>query len=76
VKTARVRPWESFRKQAEKRLRILEAARSTNDLAILNSNRFEALSGNRLGQFSIRINERWRICFTWPADDLRARLGA
>ena len=65
----RVREWEAFRDQAEKRLRILDAACSTGDLAALNSNRFEALRGKRKGQFSIRINERWRICFVWSKDD-------
>jgi proteic killer suppression protein len=62
----RVPVFEAFRHQAEKRLRILEAATSFKDLRDLRSNRFEALTGDRSGQFSIRINERWRICFTWP----------
>ena len=52
--------------QAEKRLRILDTATSLSDLGALNSNRLEALLGNRKGQFSIRINDRWRICFEWP----------
>jgi proteic killer suppression protein len=60
-----VRRFEPFRRQAEKRLRILDAAASPRDLAQLNSNRLEALRGNRQGQFSIRINDRWRICFNW-----------
>ena len=64
----RVRGWEPFRRQAEKRLRILDAAASLGDLATLNSNRLEALKGNRKGQYSIRINEQWRICFEWPKD--------
>jgi toxin HigB-1 len=34
----------------------------------LNSNRFEALSGNRQGQYSIRINQQWRVCFEWAED--------
>ena len=59
----KVRQWESFRKQAEKRLRILDAATALADLAALNSNRLEALKGNRKGQYSIRINSQWRICF-------------
>ena len=63
-----VRRWESFRRQAEKRLRILDAATSLRDLAMLNSNRLEALKGARQGQYSIRINDRWRICFDWPKD--------
>ncbi len=45
----RVRQWEAFRRQAEKRLRILAAATSLGDLAALNSNRLEALMGNRKG---------------------------
>jgi proteic killer suppression protein len=58
-----------FRQQVEKRLRILDAATSLGDLAALNSNRLEALRGNRVGQYSIRINGRWRICFRWPKDE-------
>lgn len=64
----KVRKWEPFRHQAEKRLRILDAATKPGDLATLNSNRFEALKGNRNGQYSIRINSQWRICFKWPKD--------
>ena len=63
-----VRKWEPFRKQAEKRLRILDAATALGDLAALNSNRLEGLKGNRKGQHSIRINAQWRICFKWPKD--------
>ncbi|MDZ4797818.1 MAG: type II toxin-antitoxin system RelE/ParE family toxin [Bryobacteraceae bacterium] len=65
----KVRHWEPFRRQAEKRLRILDAAASLNDLAALNSNRLEALKGNRKGQYSIRINAQWRICFKWARDE-------
>ncbi len=65
----RVRQWEPFRKQAEKRLRILDAATSLGDLAALNSNRLEALRGNRQGQYSIRINVQWRVCFEWPKEE-------
>ena len=64
----KTRKWDSFRRQAEKRLRILDAATSLGDLAALNSNRLEALKGNRKGQYSIRINDQWRICFEWPRD--------
>ena len=59
---------EPFRRQAEKRLRILESASSLGDLAALNSNRLKGLKGDRKGQFSIRINDQWRICFEWPGD--------
>ena len=61
----RVRRWEPIRRQAEKRLRILDAATSLGDLAVLNANRLEALKGDRKGQYSIRINDQWRICFEW-----------
>jgi proteic killer suppression protein len=65
----KVRRWEPFRRQAEKRLRILDAATSLADLAALNSNRLEILKGDRKGQHSIRINGPWRICFQWPKDE-------
>jgi toxin HigB-1 len=58
----------AFRLQAEKRLRILDAATNVSDLAALNSNRLETLKGDRKGQYSIRINRQWRICFEWPKD--------
>lgn len=61
--------FHSFKTQAEKRLRILDAATSLNDLRALPSNRLEALKGDRAGQFSIRINDQWRICFSWQGSD-------
>lgn len=54
-----------FQRQAEKRLRILEAAESLNSLRMVPSNRFEALNGDRKGQYSIAVNMQWRICFRW-----------
>ena len=65
----KVRQRETFRRQAEKRLRILDAATSLGDLATLNSNRLEGLKGNRKGQFSIPINDQRRVCFEWPKDE-------
>ncbi len=62
----RVPRFEGFRHQAEKRLRVLEAAVRLQDLARLPGNRLETLSGDRQGQYSIRINQQWRICFEWP----------
>jgi toxin HigB-1 len=62
----RVRDFQAFELQLKKRLAILEDAQSQNDLRLLPSNHFEALSGNRKGQFSIRINKQWRLCFEWP----------
>ena len=54
-----------FQRAAEKALRKLEAAEELYDLRSPPSNRFEALKGERKGQYSIRINDRWRLCFTW-----------
>jgi proteic killer suppression protein len=62
----RVKEFQAFERQAYKRLEILEAAPHIQALRMLPSNRFEALHGDRAGQFSIRINEQWRICFEWP----------
>jgi proteic killer suppression protein len=61
-----VKEFSSFTRQAEMRLDRLEAATSLADLAALPGNRLEALKGDRAGQFSIRINDQWRICFSWP----------
>jgi proteic killer suppression protein len=63
-----VRPFQGFARQGWKRLEILNAAMSLADLAALPSNRLEALRGDRKGQYSIRINQQWRICFEWPTD--------
>ena len=60
-----VRAFQGIEKQAGRRLAILDAATSITDLRNLPSNRFEALHGDRQGQFSIRINIQWRICFEW-----------
>ena len=65
----RVKEFQSFMRQAEKRLRILDAADSLDSLKLLPSNRFKSLIGDRQGQYSIRINDQWRICFEWPDDD-------
>jgi len=64
----RIPQFEPFRRQAEKRLRLLEAAKSLTDLRQLPGNRLEALKCDRQGQYSIRINDQWRICFEWPTD--------
>lgn len=61
----RIKRWLAFAKQAEKRLQILDSSTCLDDLRYLPSNRLEALSGNRKGQYSIRINKQWRICFKW-----------
>jgi toxin HigB-1 len=61
----RVKPVEPFRHQAENRLFRLETATNVVELAALRGNRLEKLGGDRKGQWSIRINDQWRICFRW-----------
>jgi len=50
---------------ALRRLRLLNQAQVLQDLRVPPGNRLEALMGDRVGQYSIRINDQWRICFTW-----------
>lgn len=66
AKGGRVKEFQAFQEQAERRLDILEAAIFRRDLMQLPSNRFETLGGDRRGQCSIRINRQWRVCFEWP----------
>lgn len=54
---------------ARRKLLYLHRARSLQDLRVPPGNRLEGLKGNRKGQHSIRINERWRICFVWTRAD-------
>ena len=56
-----------IRRTAQRKLAILHAAVDLNDLRTPPGNRLEALKGSRAGQHSIRINDQWRICFTWSA---------
>jgi proteic killer suppression protein len=62
----RVKAFSGIERPARLKLDRLEAATAVKDLAALPGNRFEALAGDRKGQYSIRINDRWRICFAWP----------
>jgi len=64
----RVAAFQAFAAQAVRRLTLLTSAKSLDDLAGLPSNRLESLRGDREGQFSIRINAQWRICFRWSTD--------
>jgi proteic killer suppression protein len=61
----RVKAFFSVERRARLKLDRLEAAVTIQDLAALPGNRFEALAGDRRGQYSIRINDQWRICFEW-----------
>jgi proteic killer suppression protein len=63
-----VREFQAFARQAEKRLRILDAADTLRALQMLPSNRLEALKGDHQGPYSIRINQPWRVCFEWRED--------
>jgi proteic killer suppression protein len=65
----RVPAFEGFRRQAETRLDRLEAAPHLRALRGFAGNRLESLTGDRRGQYSIRINDQWRICFDWPEGD-------
>jgi proteic killer suppression protein len=65
----RVADFQRFEQQALRRLSVLRDASCIEDLMALRSNRFEALGGSRRGQFSIRINEQWRICFAFHDGD-------
>lgn len=63
----RVREFSGFARQAELRLDRLDSAQSLADLAALPGNKLQALKGSRAGQYSIRINDQWRLCFEWPS---------
>jgi len=62
----RVKAFSGIERPARLKLDRLEAATTLQDLRILPGNRFEWLAGRRRGQYSIRINDQWRICFEWP----------
>jgi proteic killer suppression protein len=62
----RIKAFSGVERAAQLKLDRLDAAVELRDLAALPGNRFEALKGDRKGQYSIRINDRWRICFEWP----------
>ena len=64
----RVTRFVNFLAAAERKLTMLNAATELRDLRSPPGNMLEALSGNRLGQYSIRINKQWRICFVWTDD--------
>lgn len=61
---------QAIQHRARVKLEVLDAAESLDDLRIPPSNRLEALSGDRRGQHSIRINQQWRICFVWRTENV------
>ncbi len=60
---------EHIQRRAQIKLMMLHNAMNLNDLRVPPGNRLEALSGDRNGQHSIRINDQWRICFIWDGGD-------
>lgn len=61
----RVKHFTNIAEVARRKLRQLEIAARLDDLRVPPGNRLEALKGNRAGQHSIRINDQWRLCFSW-----------
>ena len=58
-----------IQRRARAKLLVIDAAKRIDDLRVPPGNRLEALSGDRQGQHSIRINDQWRICFLWRDDE-------
>ena len=63
--------FRAFERIARRKLLLLHRAKVLDDLRVPPGNRLEALRGNRKGQYSIRINDQWRICFVWAQGDAR-----
>ena len=64
-----VRRFQAVERTARRKLEALNAATSLADLSFVPGNRLEALRGDREGQYSIRINDQWRLCFEWSGRD-------
>jgi proteic killer suppression protein len=67
-----VKRFSGIEKAARVKLKLLNAVTSLEDLRSPPGNRLEGLSGNRDGQYSIRINQQWRICFFWKQNNAHA----
>ena len=63
------RRWAAIARVALRRLRLLHQARTLDDLRVPSGNRLEALQGDRAGEYSMRVNDQYRICFRWENDD-------
>ncbi|NQV82459.1 MAG: type II toxin-antitoxin system RelE/ParE family toxin [Rhodospirillales bacterium] len=63
-----VKRFSAIERVARMKLAIIDSADTLNDLRVPPANRLEALKGDRKGQYSIRINDQFRICFRWKAD--------
>ena len=62
--------WKAIERQARRKLLYLNTAKKLDDLRQPPGNRLEALKGDRKGQYSIRINDQWRLCFIWEDGDV------
>lgn len=65
----RVRRFGGIERAAHRKLLLIDSAPRLEDLKVPPGNRLEALKGDRAGQWSIRINDQWRICFVWKNED-------
>jgi len=63
------RKFRAVERRALRKLDMLDAASDLRTLGAIPGNRLERLRGDREGQYSIRINDQWRVCFTWRAGD-------
>lgn len=63
------RRFKAFERAAVRKLQMLDDATDLGDLAAIPGNRLEQLKGDRKGQWSIRINDQWRVCFVWRKGD-------
>ncbi|WP_353402892.1 type II toxin-antitoxin system RelE/ParE family toxin [Duganella hordei] len=61
--------FKNIERVARRKLQMLHASSRLEELRVLPGSRLETLSGDRIGQFSIRVNDQWRICFHWVDDD-------
>jgi proteic killer suppression protein len=64
----RVRRWINIERSALRKLEQLDWSMVLEDLRVPPGNQLEALKGNRKGQYSVRINDQWRVCFVWTAE--------
>ena len=64
----RAKRWVNIEREALRKLEQLQVSVRLDDLRVPPGNRLELLKGNRAGQYSIRINDQWRVCFAWRDD--------
>ena len=66
----KTRTWATaLQETARRKLKMIDAVVRVDELKVPPGNRLEALKGNRRGQYSIRINDQWRVCFRWDGKD-------